>query len=275
MADERRKITKQEFCKMLLASRIKGGPVIMDVDISGMQLGRMDLSHVCMENVDLSGTYIVESQLNKMVLLDCQLSNTRIQDTQMHDCCMRNCAVNDARFNNVDMTYSSIIGCDCTATQFYGCKLHAIFINRDTILDATKFNRTSFEVPHILADLSDAVGLPALACPETGSFIAYKSAFEPRTRRPIIVKLCIPDYAKRSSAFSRKCRASEAKVLKFYTTDHSEYVPTSKIVSHHDHSFEYRLGETIQPTEPFDPNHWVECSSGIHFFMTFQEAADY
>lgn len=36
----------------------------------------------------------------------------------------------------------------------------------------------------------------------------------------------------------------------------------------------YRLGETVKP-DSFDPNRFNECSHGIHFFMTEQEALDY
>ena len=36
----------------------------------------------------------------------------------------------------------------------------------------------------------------------------------------------------------------------------------------------YELGNTVKP-DSFDPNRFNECSNGIHFFMTEQEALDY
>ena len=42
--------------------------------------------------------------------------------------------------------------------------------------------------------------------------------------------------------------------------------------SKHDYTFVYRVGETVEPREPFDPNRWNECASGIHFFITREEA---
>lgn len=89
-------------------------------------------------------------------------------------------------------------------------------------------------------------------------------------------KLEIPADAKRSSAFGRKCRCSKAKVLEIWGKDgYGDYlVPISRGYSHHDHTFEYKVGETIYP-DRFDDNRWDECSNGIHFFITKQEAIDY
>ena len=44
--------------------------------------------------------------------------------------------------------------------------------------------------------------------------------------------------------------------------------------SNHDGNFQYKLGEFVFPND-FDDNRWEECSSGIHFFITLQEAIDY
>ena len=39
-------------------------------------------------------------------------------------------------------------------------------------------------------------------------------------------------------------------------------------------SFVYKLGETVEIPD-FDPVRWNECSTGIHFFMTREEALNY
>ena len=62
------------------------------------------------------------------------------------------------------------------------------------------------------ADLCDAsynefTSFFAIQCPEEGSFIAYKKAINKAL--DVIVKLEITSDAKRSSATSRKCRASK------------------------------------------------------------------
>ena len=90
-----------------------------------------------------------------------------------------------------------------------------------------------------------------LACPEEGSFVAWKKAGGK------MVKLLIPEDAKRSSATTLKCRASKVVVLEIEGGD----VATSE------RGATYRVGETVYP-DSFDDNRWNECSHGIHFFMS-------
>lgn len=107
----------------------------------------------------------------------------------------------------------------------------------------------------------------ALICPEKGSFTAFK-----KLSNGLIAELFIPAKAKRSSSTTRKCRASEAKVVKIYDTNRNKYETG---VSQKDDKFIYTIGQTVKPTTPFDEDRWNECSSGIHFFMTEKEAINY
>lgn len=107
----------------------------------------------------------------------------------------------------------------------------------------------------------------AMACPEEGAFIGFKKA------GGYIVKLLIPETAKRSSATSRKCRCSEANVLNITKLDGTEADVTS-IPSDYTADFVYTVGETVR-VEDFDEDRWNECAPGIHFFITRDEAARY
>lgn len=110
-------------------------------------------------------------------------------------------------------------------------------------------------------------GFFALQCPEEGGFIGYKKACNH------IVKLKILPYAKRSSATTRKCRCSSAKVLSITTLDGQDD-GTRAISSNYDEDFVYCVGEIVR-VDNFDDNRWRECSTGIHFFMTRDEAVRY
>jgi hypothetical protein len=109
-----------------------------------------------------------------------------------------------------------------------------------------------------------------LNCPETGSFTAYKKARISSQR--VIVKLLIPEDAKRSSATSRKCRCDKAVVLEI--TDIAGVENFEAAQSDRDSNFIYKVGETVS-VDNFDEDRWNECSTGIHFFITRQEAVDY
>ena len=117
------------------------------------------------------------------------------------------------------------------------------------------------------ANLSGTYGIPAICCPEEGSFIGFKKAGD------YIVKILILDDAKRSSATSRKCRCSKAKVLSITELDGSE-TDVTEVNSNCDSSFVYRIGETVEVPN-FDDDRWNECAPGIHFFITRQEAVEY
>ena len=105
-----------------------------------------------------------------------------------------------------------------------------------------------------------------LQCPESGSYTAYKKANNK------IVKLLIPEDAKRSSATTRKCRASKAIVVSI--TDLDGNPCGNQVRSDHDYSFIYTVGEIVE-VKDFDENRWNECSTGIHHFITRMEAVKY
>ena len=106
-----------------------------------------------------------------------------------------------------------------------------------------------------------------LQCPDEGSFIGFK-----KLRDGKIAKLLIPEHAKRSSATTLKCRASEAFVLAIYDTEGNQ---VDSGMSKYDSSFIYKVGETVKPTQPFDNDRWNECGSGIHFFLSRAVAEQY
>ena len=47
-----------------------------------------------------------------------------------------------------------------------------------------------------------------------------------------------------------------------------------KVDSDYDRDFIYKVGEVVE-VKDFDENRWEECSTGIHFFMTRDEAVKY
>ena len=103
-------------------------------------------------------------------------------------------------------------------------------------------------------------------CPD-GEFVGYKKAGGK------IVKLLIPEDAKRSSATTLKCRCSKAKVLEIQEIDGSPS-EVKDVLSKFDNDFIYRVGETVF-VEDFDDNRWNECTTGIHFFISRDTAVSY
>ena len=105
-----------------------------------------------------------------------------------------------------------------------------------------------------------------IACPEKGSFIAYKKA------NGCLVELLILEDSKRSSATTMKCRCDKAKVLEIEDIVTGENI--NSVASSHDSNFIYEVGKIVK-VDNFNEDRWDECASGIHFFMNRENAINY
>ena len=160
-----------------------------------------------------------------------------------------------------DLGYADLRGADLVGANLGGADLVGANLGGADLVGAGNIN--------------EAIGLfVPIACPETGSFTAYKKAKRAEGDTSVIVQLLIPSSAKRTSATGRKCRADKAKVIAIWNTDRTKSDLT-EAVSSHDNEFIYKVGEYVAPKEPFCEDRWNECSSGIHFFVTFDEAVNY
>lgn len=108
-----------------------------------------------------------------------------------------------------------------------------------------------------------------IACPGTGAFIGWKKARLKDNREECIVKLEIAEDAMRSSATGRKCRCSKATVLEVQGINGD--VLEQAAVSDRDSDFQYIPGTVVSVLD-FGENRWNECSTGIHFYITREEA---
>jgi len=116
------------------------------------------------------------------------------------------------------------------------------------------------------ANLRGAKGV-YMACPTDGSFIGWKKA------SGYVVKLQIPEDARRSSAGGEKCRCDKAFVIEIQNADGTK-ADIDTIHSNRDANFVYTVGATVE-VSAFDGDRWNECASGIHFFIDRRAAVEY
>ena len=91
-----------------------------------------------------------------------------------------------------------------------------------------------------------------------GNLIGWK-----KLRDGTICRLLVPTDAKRvGGMIGRKCRAEFVRVLD--GTGRSDHAPVT----------DYAPGKIVKP-DSYDGNPMVECSNGIHFFITREEAEAY
>lgn len=183
---------------------------------------------------------------------------------------------------------------NCRANNFINCNGET-FINckfKDCDFVGADLSKTKFT--NCLAD-TRTKGFQ-LVCPEKGEYIAFKKArvcvYEGTGKsavsdllnhklkgltksEPVIIELRIPKDAKRSSATTRKCRASKAKVLSITSIDGKKRYKKAIAGWHCAGNFVYEVGKTVVPNNGFEENRWIECAPGIHHFITRDEAIAY
>ena len=193
------------------------------------------------ECANLSYVDLRNADLTEVDLTDVTLRNANLKYANLRCADLRCANLKYANLRCADLTSANLEGVDLWNANLIDSKLVGIKTNMNTI----GYN---------------------LACPEEGSFIGYKKAGK------CIVKLLIPEDAKRSSATTAKCRCDKAKVLDIEDIKTGEKV--MKVSSNYNSNFIYRIGEIVTVNN-FDDNRWNECSTGIHFFMNRENAINY
>ena len=170
-----------------------------------------------------------------------------------------------ADLSGADLSGAALFGADLSGADLSGADLSGADLSWANLSGA---NLSGADLSGADIELDLLNKFFPIACPEAGAFIGWK-----KCRDNTVVKLEILADAKRSSAYSRKCRCSAAKVLAIENADGTPYAE-NKINSQHDGDFWYTIGEIVS-VENFDEDRRNECAPGIHFFITRQEAVDW
>ena len=214
------------------------GADLQDADIQDTDLRCVDLEGANLEGANLKGANLKGANLKGVNLKGVNLSNADLQRANLGDADLQ-----DVNLRYADLRCANLMGASLERTDTGNANLHG-----------------ANDVPYI-----------PMTCPDKGAFIAWKKAFA--FYDTYIVKLLIPEDARRSSATGRKCRADKAVVLSIEPIFEIPVIP-DEVYSRYDPSFAYKVGQTVVVPD-FDTDRFNECSTGIHFFINRREAIDY
>ena len=200
---------------------------------------RAELSCADLSGTNLRGADLSYANLSGAILRDADLRGADLRDADLFYAILRDADLRGADLSGTNLRGADLRGADLSYANLSGSK--------------------NLNCP--------------IACPEEGSFIAFKKAYNAICNRCYIIKLEIPNDALRCSATSRKCRCSKAKVISITNIDGTE-ASVDVAYSGYDREFEYRVGEIVN-VDNFGTDRWNECAPGIHFFITRKEAVDY
>ena len=213
----------------------KEGNTITETVLDAIRRGA-DLRDADLCGADLRGSNLRCANLCDADLCDANLCGAYLRGANLYgaDLCAAN--LRDANLRDADLRGANLYGADLRGTDLRG------------------------------ANLRDAKGC-YLSCPTEGSFIGWKKA------SGHIVKLRIPEDARRSSATGHKCRCDKAYVMEIQNMDGTKATEDT-VRADHDKNFVYTVGATVEVPD-FDDNRWSECAPGIHFFIDRRAAVEY
>lgn len=215
---------------------------------------------------------IISKESTDLSFYDCKFIDSSLILNEYNACCFFDCEFNKSKIVSITEDYHE--------RSTYVRILRCVFDDECTC----DVNGNNFDYLFIAETKTPNDFLP-MACPKSGEFIGYKKCYNLsytddnvltyRTYVPYVVALLIPADAKRSSGTGRKCRCSKAKVIGIYDLDGFKAdVDTVRSMTVHYDAINYKKGNWVYP-DSFDEDRFNECSHGIHFFMTFDEAAKY
>lgn len=233
------------------------------------ELNKIIENHKHWLNQDCEGWQTMKADLRYADLRQADLSFTNLIGADLRNADLSYAYLRFADLRNADLGYTNLMGANLRNANLSYAYLRFADLRNADLCDADLDGADLRNADLSYVDLSGVKNLPFIpyACPDTGSFIGYKKA------KQKIIKLEIPEDAKRTSATCRKCRCNKAKVLGIYDYERN-LLEDKEIASDIDSNFIYRVGEIVE-VKDFDEDRWHECSTGIHFFINFEEAVNY
>ena len=216
---------------------VKIGLAVMWAVKTRADISRADLSGADISGANLYGTNISRADLSGADLSGANLSGANLSRADLSRANLSRANLSRADLSRADLSHADLSGADLSGADLSRANLYGTNISR--------------------AKNADLVIARTRILPE-GDLIGWK-----KCQNGVIVKLRIPDAAKRSHAFGRKCRAECADVL--------DVIGAEVGTSQHDGKTEYRAGQRVTCHEWSD-NWQDECAGGIHFYITRAEA---
>lgn len=232
-----KKMSKEELLG-LLAERAQNDRLILrEHEFRDMDLTGMDLS--CAD--------LTLSSFQNVVLKDVDLHGSTVENGLFDGCPLQGADFRDASMVTASFRYCDMRGCDIRGADLFGAVLEHAILEGIVSDERTRWFR--------------------LHCPEKGAFLAYKKCVNDR-----MVQLLVPEDARRTSATMPSCRCDKAKVLTIKSFDFKEEFEEAWSLV--DEDFVYRKGEWVQ-VDDFNEDRWQDSTTGIHFWLTREEARAY
>jgi hypothetical protein len=213
---------------------------LQGANLQGAYLQGADLQGANLQGADLRSANLQEANLQRANLQGADLQEANLQEANLRSANLRSANLQEANLRSADLQEADLQG-----AYLQG------------------------------ADLQGALLPEYQLCPQNQAFIGFKKVNSAEGKVILTLEIQGPST---SSLVGRKCRAKKVKVLKAETLEGAVipklWVKPQEFESTFNVSFKYQVGQTLE--EPsYDRDIRVECTQGLHFFMTKKEAIDY
>jgi hypothetical protein len=201
-----------------------------------------------------------ENNTVKDTVLEAIKQSANLQSADLRSADLRFADLQSANLRSANLQSADLQSADLRSANLHSANLRSADL-RSADLQSADLRSADLRSANLLKAYSQNTILPE------GDLIVWK-----KLQKQLIAKLLIPSNAKRVNAIgSRKCRFEFAKVLDIRDDKgHSSKTGIGK----YDKKMIYTIGEMIYP-DSFDDSPLIECSHGIHGFITRLEAKEY
>jgi hypothetical protein len=227
-----------------MTDAIMSGATMTRANMTGTNMTRAIMTGAIMARANMAGANMTGAIMVRANMPGAIMSGANMTDVNMTDAIMTRAVMTDANMTRAVMTDAIMVRANMTRAIMTGA-----IMDRANMTDAIM---TGAILPHFAI------------VPEEGTFIAFKKVYG------AVLKIEVPATARRTSSLvGRKCRAEFVRVLEAVSGD-----TNAPYLGLHDDKTQYIPGK-ITTADSFDGDIRVECTHGIHFFMTRQEAEEY
>jgi len=219
---------------------VNGYEIKTDADLTGANLWDANLTRA-----DLTGANLTDADLTRADLTGANLWDANLTRANLTRANLTGANLTDADLTGANLWDANLTDADLTGANLWDANL--------TDADLTGARLPNFQI-----------------VPEVGSFTCWK-----RVSDNVILELLVPPDAKRASCLtSRKCRVERARVIAATDLDGNAVTGEWQNCTHTDTPTTYRVGDLVC-ADSFDDDIRVECTHGIHVFITRREAVEW
>jgi len=239
---------------------------LRNADLSNADLRGADLRNAALRYADLSNADLSNADLRNADLSNADLSNADLSNADLKGADLRNADLSNADLRNADLRNAALRGADLRNADLSNADLRNADLSNADLRNADLRNADLSNADLRKKDIKKIKHLFQII-PEQGSFIAWK-----KLHNQCIAKIEIPTKSPRiCNLINRKCRAKFVKTLDIIDNKGNSI---KEQIGQRDSKTIYKVGR-LTHADSFDNNMKDDCSHGIHFFVTKQEALNW